>query len=204
MVNLANPGDPYHNGKGTMLEPKDNDVAVEAPPERRQLMPRLAQAYSHKSLKTDQLPEKDMQRQNAISVVVCHRLMGISEADIADLLNTSLVKIQEILASPAAQQTFELLYKVIVNASADVVQGRIAAHAVGAVDTVVSLMEDTETRSDVRLKAAQDILDRTGTHPDQFFSSTDGSEHSDDELRIVVLDDSGEKERVHVEFNRKK
>jgi hypothetical protein len=66
------------------------------------------------------------------------------------------------------------------------------------------MINDEDTRDDVRLKAAQDILDRSGAHPDQFFGETSKSQQNDDELRIVIMDEESKKERVTVELKRGK
>jgi hypothetical protein len=131
------------------------------------------------------------------------RLMGMTPLDISYVLNTSLENIQKIVRSPAAQTSFEKLYKNIINTNSDVVQGRIASHMNNAVDVVVSLMENIDTRDDVRLKAAQDVLDRGGTNPEHFFANDDGQGQSDDELKIVIMDEETGENRVSVEINRK-
>jgi len=204
-MTLARKDDPYIDGTGNLLMPK----GIEAPDafdleEKRKILPIFRTLVVTKRTDLEDLPEPDGNQQTVISAVVGLKLLGLSDVDIADTMNTSLEQIQSIVKMPATQASFERIYQNIIHANSENVQGRIAAHANSAVDVVVAMMNDEDTRDDVRLKAAQDILDRSGAHPDQFFGETSKSQQNDDELRIVIMDEESKKERVTVELKRGK
>lgn len=201
---LANNGDPFVAPSGQLIEQSfDTREAYVDTVETRKILPNFSGIYVRQKLSLDHLPEPDAEQQVVVTAVIGLKLMGLSDVDITEILNTSLDNIQRIIKSPAAQATFERMYQNLISANATTVQGRIAAYADKAADTVFEMMTDTETRHDVRLKAAQDVLDRSGTHPDQFFTETTQTGGNDsDELRIVIMDDAGEKERVKVDIKK--
>jgi hypothetical protein len=202
-MNLANEDDPFIDGSGKLIEPaKTPDIEISNSIEKRKVLPLLSSLQMHKKVSADNLPEPDKQQQTVICAVVSLKLLGVSDVDIAEITKTSLNQIQSIVRKPAAQQTFEKIYQNLISINSTTVQGRIAAHADRAVDVVLDMMENVDVRDDVRLKAAQDILDRSGTNPDQFFAETVANNQSNDELRIVIMDESGERERVKVDFKR--
>lgn len=202
---LAHKDDPYIDGSGKAI----TQATVTAPDafeleEKRKILPIFRTLVPTKRTDLDDLPEPDGNQQTVISAVVAMRLLGLSDVDIADVMKTSVEQIQSIVKMPATQATFERIYQNIIHANSENIQGRIASHANSAVDVVVLMMQDEETRDDVRLKAAQDILDRSGAHPDQFFGETSKSQQNDDELRIVIMDEETQKERVTVDIKRGK
>lgn len=202
-MDLAKKGDPYVGGDGKLITPEDMGDANQELEERRRLMPEVAKLFIAKSIKIDDLPEADKQQQTVIAAVVTLKLMGLTEIDIADVMDTDFQTIQNIVNLPSTQATFERLFKNLINANADTVHGRISSYANDAVDVVKDLMDDKDTRDDVRLKAAQDILDRSGTNADHFFSQETDAAAADDELRISIMDTDGTSERVSVEIKRK-
>lgn len=204
-MSLARAGDPYIATSGKQIEadalPDEEAFSVE---ERRKVLPVFKRIGITKQTSIDDLPEPDMQQQTVIGAVVALRLLGLSNVDIAETMGTDVEKVQSIVNLQATQATFERIYQNIIHSNSEHVQGRIASHANSAVDTVVELMEDDETRDDVRLKAAQDILDRSGANAEQFFGETSKSQQNDDELRIVIMDEESQKERVKVDIKRGK
>ena len=204
-MTLAKKDDPYINGAGQTIAPQHLNApdAFELE-EKRKILPIFRTLVVTKRTDLENIPEPDGAQQTVISAVVGMRLLGLSDVDIADVMNASLEQIQSIVTLPATQATFERVYQNIIHANSENIQGRIAAHAGSAVDVVVEMMGNNEVRDDVRLKAAQDILDRSGAHPDQFFGETSKSQQNDDELRIVIMDEENKKERVAVEIKRKK
>lgn len=202
-MELAKPGDPLVANDGSLIEPEHvSSMDVGEVIEKRKVMPAFSQLAPTKQLSIEKLPEPDMQQQTVICAVVGLRLLGLSDVDIAETMNTSLEQLQRIVKLPATQTTFEKAYQNIIHAKSESIQGRIAAHAGEAVDTVFSLMGDEDIRDDVRLKAAQDVLDRSGTHPDQFFSDVTKHDQNDDELRIVFMDEETGQEKVAVEIKK--
>jgi hypothetical protein len=203
IMDLADKDDPYVNNAGKLIEhvgTVENEFELA---DKRRVLPAIKTMGTVREISIDDLPEPDNQMQAAIAAIVGFRLMGLSLVDIAEVMKVGIDKIQSIVSNPAAQITFEKMYRNIISSNSESIQGRISAHAGSAVDTVVSLMTDAEVRDDVRLKAAQDVLDRSGTNADQFFSEGAQNNQADDELRIVFTDASGEKERVSVEIKKK-
>jgi hypothetical protein len=200
---LAKSNDPYIDGSGKAIE-ADHVAMPDAfvLEEKRKILPIFRTLTATKRIDIDNAPEPEGSQQTVISAVVGMRLLGLSDVDIADMMGTNLDKIQSIVNLPATQATFERIYQNIIHTNSDHIQGRIASHAGRAVDVVVSMMDDEDTRDDVRLKAAQDILDRSGSHPDQFFGESGKSQQQDDELRIVIMDEEGKQERVKVDIKR--
>ena len=200
---LAQEDDPYITMNGSII-----DQAGLTPEQRRnnnnkrKVLPDFASMTVVKSLSIEKLPEPDLRQQTVISATVGLKLLGLTETDIAEVLGTPFDNVMRIINSPAAQATFERTYQNIIHAGADAVQGRIASHAKKAVDVVVEMMEDSEVRDDVRLKAAQDVLDRSGTNADQYFSESIRDQNADDELRIVIMDESGVNEKVKIDIKK--
>jgi len=205
MVELAKPGDPLAVGTKGFVAPisLETDTELVEITRSREILPNFLNFVPTKEISIDQLPEKDQKEQLAIAAMVSARLMGLSEVDIADMFGVSLAEITKLSKKPATQLTFERMFLALINTNADNIQGRIASYANTAVTTVVELMEDAETRSDVRLKAAQDILDRSGANPEQFFAQNQAAGRQEDELIITMMEEGQEKEKVRVEIKRK-
>lgn len=205
MSDLAKPGDPYIDGSGKTIEAddfsekSDTDIVIR----RREVLPKFSHFQPAKERKIDDLPEADQQQQTVIIAVIGLRMLGLDPVDIQDMLGASMGEIERIMNLPSTQATFEKMFKGMISVNADTVQGRIASYANNAVSVVVDMMNNAETRDDVRLKAAQDVLDRSGTNADQFFTSGDDSHSADDELRITIMDEEGGSEKVSVEIKRK-
>lgn len=206
MSELPNAGDPLIIGMGQVITEvpveKDGYVSADEYVERTAIQ-RFVNFRPVREVSIDQTPEADKQTQLAISVVVSLRLMGMIPTDIAEILAVPLEEIKRITSLPATQHTFERMLRNIINANAENTQGRISSYANKAVDTVISMMENEETRDDVRLKAAQDVLDRSGTNADQFFGSDAAQSAREDELTIVVTDDEDNDEKVKISMKRK-
>lgn len=206
MPDLPMPGDPLVIRTGIVVEEtsvaKDSYVSVDTYNERTAIT-RFVKFNPVHELTLKELPEQDIDNQNAIALVIGLRLLGLTNTDIADMTSVPLSTIEELSATPAAQATFEAMLRNVINHRATTLQGRIASYADDAVGVVTKLMSDEDVREDVRLKAAQDILDRSGTKPDQFFRRDNGSNGGMDELTIVVTDETSEREKIKVNVKRK-
>lgn len=202
MANLALPDDPYVHGVGQVVAPKGEDLQEYAG-KVREVMPRLVNFVPLKDKKRDQLPAKDPKEQVAISAVLALKLQGFDPVDIADFFGTSFTKIEEILKSPEAQTSFEMLFFNLINYNASSLQGRVSSYANRALDTVVNLMEGEKVRQDVKLKAAQDILDRSGLNHETFFSAQNDRGRSDDELTITIMSEEDKPQGLSVTITKK-
>lgn len=204
MSDLPLPGDPYIMGVGDVYTEDNKDVASTVDDTlQRSVVQRFVTFAPVRKVSTDATPEADSDMQKAISLVIALRLMGMDNVSIAETAGVTVGEIDRISQLPATQHTFELMIRNVIGNNSNNIQGRIASHANGAIATVIELMEDVETRSDVRLKAAQDVLDRSGTGAREFFSNEMDQQGREDELNIVIMDDENEKERVKINMKRK-
>jgi hypothetical protein len=203
---LAKPGDPLVTGVGIVVLDDDTleerQVSIEEYSERRKI-PAFDKFKPAKEIRQDMMPDADPKEQTGIAAIVGLRLMGLAFEDIADMLGVPLDEIKRMSVLPSAQATFERVFRGLIAVSAESVQGKIASFADNAANVVVGLMNDEKTRADVRLKAAQDVLDRSGTNADNFFSGDAGQTSQEDELRITFMDDEGAQEKVSVQIKRK-
>jgi hypothetical protein len=204
IIELADEGDPYVDTRGNIIQEKRvEDKDLQPIEDKRKILPAFSQFSVVKETTLDNLPEPDKQQQSVIAAVIGLRLLGLDTVTIADVMGASLPQIQSIVKLPATQVTFEKLYQNVINVNSDLIQGRVASHMHRAVDTVVDLMNDIDTRDDVRLKAAQDILDRGGTNADQFFNDEVQSNQSDDELLITITNEKDKESKVTVDIKKK-
>lgn len=185
MSDLPDPGDPLVTTSGKIIKPIDlgGEDVLEPSELRRTVLP-----FKHyrpaKDLNVNKIPEADPEEQSLVALVVAYRLMGMSDSDMADYLNVSIADIETITAKSSVQKTFEMIVQGVIDANSVLIQGRIANHADSASKVVVELMEGKEIRPDVRLKAAQDVLDRAGTNADQFFKEADDRSGQSDSIII--------------------
>lgn len=207
MANLAKPGDPLVLGTGIVVMDDDNGkfdvVSTEEYNERRKI-PAFKTFKASRILTLDTMPEADAQQQVVIAAIIGLVLTGLETDTIAEMMNVHVDEIKKIINLPSTQATFERVFRGLIATNAETVQGRIASHADNAVSVVLKMMNDDKTRDDVRLKAAQDVLDRSGTSADNFFVGGDRGSEQDDELRITIMDESGETEKIKVEIGKKK
>ena len=203
MGNLAREDDPYLDAFGKVIAPIDNRETDLAEYTERRLTPLFSKFRPAKLIDLTDAPDANPQQLAVIAAVVGLRMMGLEFNQIKEVLNTDDEEISRISELPSTQNGFDRIFRSIINLNADTVQGRIAARASDAADIVNDMMRDVEVRDDVRLKAAQDILDRSGTHADHFFAQDKSTHRQEDELRITIMDADGERERVSVEVKRK-
>lgn len=205
-MDLPAPGDPLVHSFGSITMPTrvENDTALtDARTETREIIPRFSKYQPVREIHVDKNPEKDTRQQVAIAAVIGLRLMGLSIIDIAGMFNVHSDEITKICNSSPAQGSFERMYKAMINSNADNVQGRIASYAHKAIDTIIGLMDGEKVPDIVKLKAGQDILDRSGANAEQFFAAKDDNSGLGDELRIVMMDEEGEHEKISVTLKRK-
>ena len=202
MANLALPGDPYVDGFGNVIIQKGEELEQFAG-RTREVLPSLQRFKPVRLRKRDDCPEKDHKTQAGLNAIIAFRVMGFEIVDIAEFFEATIAEIEEMLARPAAQRTFEMMFVNFINHNADNLQGRISSYAHRAVDTVIALMEDVEVRDDVRLKASQDILDRSGANAEQFFAASDQGSRAEDELQITFMSEGDAKDKIEVKIKRR-
>lgn len=202
MANLPLPGDPLVTINGTVKPLEGNDLDQVAYTDR-EVLPRITQFNPAYRMGMRDTPEKDTQEQTLAAAVIGLRLMGLDVSDIATMFKTGVHNINEILAKPATQISFEKMFLSIIGAKADHISGRIASYADKAVTTVVNLMEGGEkVPAIVKLKAAQDILDRSGTNAEQIFG-VNNKNHQEDELKITYVSKGKDDDKLEISLKRK-
>lgn len=202
MTNLPLPGDPLVTINGTVKPLEGNDLDQVAYTDR-EVLPRITQFNPAYRMGMRDTPEKDTQEQTLAAAVIGLRLMGLDVSDIATMFKTGVHNINEILAKPATQISFEKMFLSIIGAKADHISGRIASYADKAVTTVVNLMEGGEkVPAIVKLKAAQDILDRSGTNAEQIFG-VNNKNHQEDELKITYVSKGKDDDKLEISLKRK-
>lgn len=206
MTKLAEPGDPYVPGIGQVVVQNDDETFTNgtiAEYLAKQVLPQFQRFQPPREIDETLTPEADAQQQAGIAAIVALRIMGLPFDSIASMLGTSPDHVYKLVNQETTQRTFETIFKNIVSVQATTTQGKIASFADNAVNVVVSMMNDEKTRDDVRLKAAQDVLDRSGTNAEQFFAESKEPTAQDDELRITIMNDEETKQQVDVSFKRR-
>ena len=208
MSDLPDPKDPLVTRTGMVVYNEETEttdkVTVEEYNARQRVIPfdKFQPAFE---MTQDTMPEADAKDQITLASIIGLRLMGLPLVDISDMFGVAIGTLEEMIKRPSTQKTFERMFQGIVSGNSSALQGRLVHFGNNAIDVMAGLMNDDETRDDVRLKAAQDFLDRAGTNPDNFFAKDkDSGNAQDDELRIVMMDETGTTEKMSVEISRKK
>ena len=206
MTNLPKPNDPYITGDGKVIQVTDDgeqEITTAEVYNAKRKIQHVLDFQPARDIELDQIPEADHSKQAVIAAVVALRLMGLSVIDISKVIGTEVKVIYDFLKQDAAQATFEAMFRSIVSINSNTVQGRIASFADNAASVIVSLMNDEEQQGMVRLKSAQDVLDRSGTNAEQFFRPDAKEQSQDDELNIVFTTGDEQDAKVELSVKRK-
>lgn len=134
--------------------------------------------------------QTDYKNMNVVMIVLSYTIWGLPPAAIARILNIDVNQVQDVQSSELFEETRKELIESLRYAEQSTINGYLANKAFLAAQTIASEMSQTKDR-DRAMKAAQDILDRSGFRP------VDRVEHSHkfgDELRIVHVEDKKTKE----------
>lgn len=102
---------------------------------------------------------------NAVGAVLMYELYGLSSSEIASYLSTSVERIEGIINSDAyITAKAEIIHNVILSMEEDV-RGLLATNAKRAAQTVIDGLGSQD--SEMKLKAAADVLNRSGFSPQQ-------------------------------------
>jgi hypothetical protein len=203
-IDLPSPDDPLFSGLEP-VQPDRTDVIDVTESTARSALMDVRRFKPARPIYEDQLPSADQDEQLGVAALLTLRLLGMDLPDIAEYTGKPLSDIENVFTSSVMQSTYERVLQNIVSTSSTIVQGRITGYANRAVTTVVELMENEMTRDDVRLKAAQDVLDRSGTNAEQFFAQDTMQQGQEDDLQIVYMDDADTaKARLEINLKRRK
>lgn len=119
---------------------------------------------------------------NPVMLILAYSVWGLDENAIARYLDIDLEQVRSVRRSDLYRDTRKEMLEAIAYAEQSSIHGYLTRKAKKAAITVANAMSNG--KPDTKLKAAQDILDRSGFRP------VDRVEHShrfEDELRIVHL-----------------
>lgn len=209
-MELARPGDPLVGDRGDLIEAegrKEPDYAIDVP------IARFVQSKTPRSLRD---LGTDGQTQTVINAVLMYRMIGVSRNEVANILGTSILEIEQIEKMPAFQETFEHLFKELLSVSSNSLQARIRSYAGRAVDNLMMLAdakpveikekdelgnEITRREYDVPpmviLKANDSLLDRAGLSADNLYGHDDSDAGQQLEIEIT----SGDSNKTNVKIN---
>lgn len=208
-MRFAPHGDPMITNDGKMLapegsSPKDFDLTVP-----------LANKYQPKTRRAARDLPADAQTQTVLNSVLLYKLLGVSDNEVSVLLNCEIDDVTHIKGLPAFQETFELLFHEILSVNSTSLQSRLASYANRAVENVMELADsEPEKRTDrdgntttyypvppiVKLKANQDILDRSGLSPDVLFGRANDEGNS---LQIEILTEQDNRTQVNINMGKR-
>lgn len=180
---LANPGDPYVHADGhvTRKEGKRevivDDYTVGAP--------RVAKMLISSSRNLSDMPANDPTAQKAINVILVYHLLGLTVNEISHTLGIDMDSIHEIMDMDAFQETFEAMFQEIISLNSNSMQAKIARASQSALQQVINLSAEAD-KDIVKLKASQDILDRSGLAADHLHGKS--SDLEDVGFKIIVED----------------
>lgn len=180
-----------------------------------------AKTYVPKTRRSGRELPAEPQTQTVTNAVLVYKLLGMSNNEMAHVLGTAIKDIEHIVALPAFQETFELLFNEILSANSNSLQARISSYANRAVENVMELADykpatevvmDEETGEEVHkvgdykvppivvLKANQDILDRSGLNPDTLFGRS--NQDNGNTLQIEVISEADNKTQVNIKMGK--
>lgn len=204
-MSLAQPGDPYLDSKGAVIQAKA--PKKDARPLRLNVATTIPLASSYQAHSRRSIKElfAEPQTQTVLNAVLMYSLLGMTVNEIAALLNTSIVDVQHIIDLPAYQETFEALFREIISANSNSLQARISAYAANAVENVMEIA-DSEIGEDipaiVKLKANQDILDRSGLSSDALFGKS-AQEDGQNTLQIQIVEAADSHTNININVGKK-
>lgn len=121
-------------------------------------------------------------RMTTTMTIVGYNVWGLNASSIARVLDISEDQVAHVLETELAQRVRKEIIEAIRYAEAGAIQGYLQQKAVDAAKTIATAMGSKD--GDRALRAAQDVLDRTGFRP------VDRTEHIhkfNDEMRIVYI-----------------
>lgn len=201
MASLARPGDPYVTDKGEVVLDGEGGAMNALPRADMVLGAPLARNIIPKNRATIADLPAEPKLQTAINVILIYQLLGMSENEISHIVHIPLEDIQRIKHHIAFQETFDILFHEMVNVNSNSLQAKIAAFAGDALDNVMKIASKEELDT-AKLKANQDILDRSGLHPEHLFGKNK-DEDGFDSLKIVIQNDEDNEMKVDIDLKRK-
>lgn len=204
---LAQPGDPYIDNKGNVVQPRTTKTDVRPMRLATNTSVPIASAYQAHTRRSIKELFAEPQTQSVINAVLMYTLLGMTPNEISHLLDTSVVDVQHIIALPAYQETFEALFREMISANSNSLQARISAYAANAVENVMDLAsvenDDEHVPAIVKLKANQDILDRSGLSTDALFGKG-SQDDANNTLQIQIVEAADSHTNIVINTGKKR
>lgn len=202
MPALARPGDPYVSDKGDVILDGDRTPMDALPRADSVLGAPIAKHVVPKAHNTIADLPAEQNLQTAVNAILVYHLLGLSDNEIGHILHIPLEDVKRVKSHIAYQETFDTLFHEMININSNSLQSKIAAFAGDALENVMGIA--TNSKHDLaKLKANQDLLDRSGLHPEHLFGK-----HKEDDgfdsLKIVIQDGEDKDTKVNINLNRRK
>lgn len=97
-----------------------------------------------------------------LAAVAAMELWGLQDGDTADLFGVPVNKIESLKQEAVYRNFFKALIRSVLDSEMEEVREDIAKTARKAVERVKGILEDEDSSPHTALKAAQDLLDRSG------------------------------------------
>lgn len=198
---------PLKLADGTIIYPSnddDDDDDMEQPsfvevPTHQEAVEEVTQ----RRVRLNELPDIPA-RVNIISIVLSYHLMGISNDDIASVLEIPVERVGRIMMSDAFSTIKATITEQILERDADVIRSTFRRGAKNAAKKVSDLVNHPNPV--VSLNAAKDILDRDGHRPTdvvehrhqvegglqiQYIRKSDESKVFDTDFKVLLNKDEG-------------
>ena len=195
---LADPDDPLVTANGDVYAP-DNEEHEPTREFTEKIVPAHKLRASTRRTIQD-LPSSSPNEQMIVNVILTFHLLGMTENEISHHLSVSIKHVQKIKQSPAFQSTYDLLFSEMLEYNKTSTIARINAATTRAVDGMIDLLDDDEAPHMVRLKAQENILDRSGMSENALHGKNSKQDDGDQQLHIII-DDGREKEGATININ---
>lgn len=206
MSRFAKEGDPYVAPNGKVLAPINSDSGKSDEIDITRISattPNVNTMTISARRNPNEMPTPDANMQKAINVILMYQLLGLNDNEIAHLLGIDMDQVRDIKQMGAYQDTFEAVFSELISVNSSSLQARLSRHAHTAMNTVVSLTEKAD-KDMVRLKASQDILDRSGLDPDFLFGKPSDSQVDGFKIIIEDANDRPSGTKVDISFNSRR
>jgi hypothetical protein len=173
---LAAWGDPYVMADGKVIPP---EVLFSDPAKSH-----VKSSSEYRPLRKRSIPElpASTKAMKGIAMVFTLTIMGLTDRDIAEMLDIMPSDVRSVRTHPGYGETFEIVASEFVSAKSKRLVSRIAAYADDALDNVYGIAMNGQKENNV-LKASIDLLDRAGVRPKDLAEG----KGQQNELRITIV-----------------
>tara|TARA_B100000131_G_scaffold306302_1_gene333225 strand:+ start:1429 stop:2028 length:600 start_codon:yes stop_codon:yes gene_type:complete len=163
-MTLASGVEPLVLADGTVINPTDGTVVVDDKDDLIEIpsVREMQREYAVAKRRLTDLPVPPS-KMNTISMVLCYSLMGITDSDIATVLNLDEEQVGRIRMSDSFREIRESVVHNIIESDQESVRSMISQSGVLAASRMVEGLNSTNEAT--RIHSAKDLLDRGGHRP---------------------------------------